>query len=236
MPNTLETAPGTRLFMRKVLIGLLSLSLFLAAKPVFADVSCTPIYGGGQNCVTLGNVLLNKTVQNPQTGQFVDNMGTNDAKFVSNQTVTFKLDITNTGSTTILQTKVADSFPSNVNFVAGIGSFDQNTKTLTFLVDNLAPNETRTFTLTGKVTANPPSGTTCVVNQATATTNTGQASQDSSQFCIQKQITTTKGGLPVFPSQPITTTPPTGPELLPLVGLLPAGLGGLILRKRSGGK
>src|SRR6266446_5435211 len=38
----------------------------------FADVVCQPVYGGGQTCVTTGNVQVNKKVQNPQTGQFID--------------------------------------------------------------------------------------------------------------------------------------------------------------------
>lgn len=221
--------------MKKFLVVCLSLVFLLSAKAAFGAVSCQPVYGGGQNCITLGNVLINKTVQNPLTNQFVDNLGTNDPKFIGNQTVTFQLTITNTGSTTILQTQVKDIFPSHVNFVSGSGSFDNNTKTLSFLVDNLAPNETRTFTLQGKVIdpKNLPDGTTCVVNQASATTNTGQMSQDNSQLCIQKQPVTTKGGLPVLPPTKAVVTPPTGPEMLGLIGLLPAGLSGWFLRKKS---
>ncbi len=206
-------------------------------KAAFADVTCQPVYGGGQNCITTGTILVNKKVQNPQTGEFVDNLGTNDPRFSPGQAVNFQITLSNTGSTVIAQTAVKDTFPGFVDFTSGNGSFDSNTKTLTFTTDNLNPGETRTFSVSGKVidAKGLPDGVTCVVNQVTATTNTDQMSQDNAQFCIQKQAvtTTTKGGLPVLPPPTVTTTPPTGPEFLSLIGLIPAGLSGFFLRKKS---
>lgn len=229
--------------MKKLILSIFVVGLFALTNRAYADVVCQPVYGGGQNCITTGNVAVNKKVCKPEIkdeckverGDFVDNLGTNDPKFSANQTVTFQVSLTNKGSTTLLQTQVRDIFPGYVNFQSGNGNFDQNTKTLIFTVDNLAPNETRTFTLQGKVvdTANLPEGITCVVNQATATTNSGQMGQDNSQFCIQKAQVTTKGGLPILPPGKVITTPPTGPEMFALVGLLPAGLSGWLLRRKS---
>lgn len=44
---------------------------------------------------------------------------------------------------------------------------------------------------------------------------------------------TTKGGLPVLPPSQQKTTPPTGPEMLGLLTLLPAGALGYYLRKKT---
>lgn len=207
-------------------------SLFLVGK-VFADVQCQPVYGGGQNCITTGHITLNKKVQDPRTSQFVDNLGTGDSRFAQSQSVTFQLILTNTSSASIQNVTLKDIFPGFVSFVSGPGSFDINTKTLTFTTDNLGPGETRTFTLQGKISEakDLPEGITCVVNQATATTNIGQMGQDNAQLCIEKGLT--KGGLPVFPPPKVVTTPPTGPELIPLISLLPGGLAGWFLRKKS---
>src|SRR3989304_8577444 len=60
---------------------------------------CQPVYGGGEVCISKGNILVNKTVQNPQTGAFVDNLSlSNDPRFGAEKSVTFQLTITNTGS------------------------------------------------------------------------------------------------------------------------------------------
>ncbi len=224
--------------MKKIFL-ILSLTFLplLFATSAFADVVCQPVYGGGQSCVTTGNILVTKTVQNPQTNQFVQNLGANDPRFSGNQTVTFQVTVTNTGSQTISQTAVKDTFPGFVNFQPGgtTGTFDNNTKTLTFTVDLLGPNETRNFTVLGKVVdpKDLPNGVTCVVNQVTATTNTGQMSQANTQFCIEKVVatTTTKGGLPIVSPSPVSATPATGPELLPLMALIPGGIAGFFLRK-----
>lgn len=227
--------------MKKVIVSIISLFLvLLSSGTALADTSCQPVYGGGQNCITVGKVLVNKTVQNPQTGQFVDNLGPNDPKFSPNQNVIFNVSITNTGSTTIPQVTVKDVFPGFVTFVSGPGNFDNSTRILTFSESNVNPNETRTETLQVKVvdvSQLPASDmVTCVVNQASITASDTSMSQDNSGFCIQKQQATTKGGLPVFPAPKATTTPSTGPELFSLIGLLPAGLSGWFLRRKSGGK
>lgn len=213
-------------------------SLFLVvAKPAQASVTCQPIYGGGQSCVSSPNILVNKTVRNPQTGQFVDNLGINDPKFGINQDVTFQITVSNTGNSTIDRTMVKDVFPSFVTFSSGAGNFDVSNRTLSFEVDNLSAGEQRTFTIVGK-TQDSGTGVTCVVNQAIAQImSTNETSQDNAQLCIEKgavtTTVTTKGGIPVLQAPPMKTTPPTGPEMLPLVGLLPTGALGWLLRRKA---
>lgn len=227
--------------MKKVLLislsaGVISLASFVSA--VNADTSCQPIYGGGQTCVQVGNITINKTVKNPSTGSFVDNLGTGDPKFSPTNTVAFKITVTNTGDSDISKTTVKDTLPNYVTFVSGPGKFDNNTKVLTFDVENLAAGASKTFDVTAKVVEakNLPGdqSTICVVNQATAKTNDNQESSDNAQFCIEKEVTpTTKGGLKVFPAPEVKTTPSTGPEMFALIGLIPSGLAGLVLRKKA---
>ena len=227
--------------MKKVISSLfLSSMLFIAMSiSASADSSCQPIYGGGETCVQVGNVFVNKTVQNPQNNAFVDNLGVNDPKYSPSSNVTFHITVTNNGGNTISKITVKDILPQFVNFVSGPGSFDSNSKTLTFELGDLKAGESRTFTVVGKTADQdklPSSqGITCVVNQAISTANNGQESSDNSQFCIEKPVLgeTTKGGLKVFPAQPIAKTPATGAEMLGLFGLIPSGVLGFFLRKKT---
>ena len=206
----------------------------------YGSVACQPVYGGGQTCVTTDNVSIDKKVLNPKVkGKggaelFVDNLSLNDPKYVPSQNVKFQLSVTNTGDSVLEEVQVSDVFPSEISFVSGNGFYDQASRTLTFNVFNLNPDETRTFILVGRVVdaGKLPSGQgmVCTVNQAIAQTN-GKESKDNSQFCIEKS--TTKGGLPVMSAPKVTQTPATGPELLPLLGLIPAALGGAFLRRKS---
>lgn len=250
--------------MKKALSATLSLLLYaLSASQVFAaegdptptpvsTIICKPIYGGGQTCDMAGNIMLDKKVQHPQSGVFVDNLAVNDAKYLPDQPVSFQISITNTGSQTSGKITVKDRLPQFVAFVAGPGNYDPNTKTLTFEISDLKSNEARTFTLTGKaVSANDlpkNQGVTCVVNQSQATTD-GKTSQDNAQLCIEKQVLgvtppvtlvtkdslpiETKGGLKIFPAPQVNATPPTGPEVLALIGLIPTGALGFFLRKKA---
>ena len=180
---------------------------------------------------------------NPQTNQFVVNLNINDPRYQPGSTVTFQIAVTNTGSSNISRMQVSDVFPQYLTFSSGTGNFDSNTKTLTFEVDNLAVNEVRNFTILGKVVDSSQiplaqGSVVCVVNQATATNldNNSQTGQDNAQFCIEKIAAVT--GFPTFPSTTtITTTPSTGPEAFVLIGLLPTGFAGWVLRRKAfGGK
>ena len=216
------------------------LTIFSFANPLkaFADTSCQPIYGGGQTCVTTGNISINKTVMNPKTNQFVDNLNINDSRYQPEFTTTFQIAVTNTGNASISRVKVSDVFPQYITFSSGTGNFDSNTKTLTFEINNLLANETKNFTVLGKIVNSSlipisQGSVVCVVNQATATNldNTSQVSQDNAQLCIEK--TATSSGFPVFPTTTIKTTPATGVESLVLFSLIPTGIAGWFLRKQS---
>jgi uncharacterized repeat protein (TIGR01451 family) len=219
-------------------ILLLAVFSFIAPSLAFADTSCQPIYGGGQTCVETGNVKINKMVLNPQTNQFVDNLNINDARYQPGFITTFQISVTNTGNSKISKINVKDVFPQYLTFSSGPGSFDSNSKTLSFEVDNLSANETRKFTVIGKIvdTNQIPidlGGVVCVVNQSKATNldNNSQAASDNSQFCIGK--TATSSGFPSVTTTTVTVTPPTGPESLALFALIPTGIAGLFLRKKS---
>lgn len=225
--------------------SLLSISFLVVCSLFFAplasaDTVCQPIYGGGVSCPQVGNIAINKQINNPQTTNvFVENLDVNNPRFSPDQIVRFKITVTNNGNASLSNITVKDIFPEFVLFVAGAGSFDSNTKTLSFNVGSLNAGASQSFDLTAKVVAanQIPSDKNiiCVINQAIATVNS-QTSQDNVQFCIEKKVEQpieTKGGLKVFPTPAVTVTPPTGPEMLPLLGLLPTGLFGFLLRKKA---
>lgn len=173
-------------------------------------------------------------VLNPSTNTYVNNLGVNDPRYNPGQVVPFQITVTNTGNQTLNSVTVQDLFPQYVNFNAGTGSFDSNTKLLTWTINSLSPGQSQTFNISGQVvSANqmPNNGIICVVNQVTASDNEAQA-QANAQFCIQES-TTSSNQLTVFPVPSITKTPPTGPELFSLLSLFSAGLSGIVLRSKS---
>ena len=69
----------------------------------------------------------------------------------------------------------------------------------------------------------------CLTNNVKGNDNQSDVANDSSTFCIQKEAMTPK----VFTTIPPKSIPNTGPEMLPLLGLIPAGIAGFTLRKKS---
>jgi uncharacterized repeat protein (TIGR01451 family) len=223
--------------MRKILALILTVIFFAASGTIVhaaGQYGCPTQYGG--ECPSQ-EVLINKTVKDPKTGLFVDIIGNNDNKFSPDQSVFFKIEVTNTGNETLEKLTIQDIFPEFVSFIKGPGKFDNNTKILSFVVNNLKPNETREYILEGKIApANRlPSdqGITCVVNQAQTKFN-GKLSIDNTQLCIEKMVLSeTKGGLKVFPQPQAVQTPATGSELIAILSLLPGAAFGFLLRRAS---
>ncbi|MBI5044826.1 MAG: DUF11 domain-containing protein [Candidatus Levybacteria bacterium] len=208
----------------------------------YGTTTCEPTYGGGTNCVTT-KILIDKSVKNPQSGQFVDNLTINDPKYAPNDTVSFQLKVTNTSDQALSNVSVTDVLPSHLTYVSGIsgGSYDNSTKTLTFNAGDFKVNESKTFTLNAKIAqaSDLPAdqGILCETNQSFVAVNNVQ-NQDNAQVCIQKPTlgttsTMTKGGQVVYPSPNAKATPKTGAEMLALFALIPSSIGGLILRRKT---
>ena len=234
----------------KKLFTILALSLLLLsfkAENTFAS-GCTPIYGGGESCPEY-SFSLQKFVQKPGKGggEFVNNLSINDPKYSANQNVTFQVTVKNTGTKRVPTITIADVFPKYLSFVSGPGNFNSKTNTLVFSVSGLSEGQEATYTIVGKIanTNDLPndSGVICQINKAIGTDSSGAVNRTSSQFCIQKDVlaaketsstsTTTKGGLKVMAAPELTTTPATGPEMASLALIIPAALGGLLIRRRS---
>ena len=202
--------------MKKILLSLFLLGA-LSFLPSKAYADCTQIYGGGQTCSNTFSVQ--KTT-------------TNGSIFSMSQTVNFQITITNTGSQTISSLNVVDTFPQFLNFVSGPGTFNSSNNTLTYVVNNLNAGQSQSVTVSGKISNSDVPAGICLLNNVYAIDNNGSSNTASSQFCIQNVVNVTPAPV-ILPVAKVKTTPATGPEMLPLLALIPGALGGLFLRKKS---
>lgn len=163
-------------------------ALLLAPARIFAD-ECTTQYGGTTTC-TSTSITINKQVQNPANNTFVENLGSTDTTFSADQHVLFQLTIKNTGTQNFSTVTVKDTFPNELTFGGGPGTFDKSTNTLTFTLDNLNAGESRTVQILGVVDPNKINknqSMSCVVNTAVVSAD-NHSSQDTAQLCIQTNV------------------------------------------------
>lgn len=232
----------------------------MLATPVEAQQvsECRPLFGGGPSCIQNGDLTLDKKLRNPQTNEFIDHADITDPKFQAGQAVVFQLHVRNTSNRALNDVLVTDIMPQYITYTKGPGTYNRETNILTYSLEKLEAGQTQTLTVEGKVVAAnalpKTAGALCVVNQATATQgrNTGS---DNAQFCLQTPGSTiaqtqqqnqtpqtqnppsgtvsNKSTPPVLPTPNVTTSPKTGPELLALVGLIPAAATGFYLRRKT---
>lgn len=219
---------------------------YAGSSSVYGSSDCQTY--GGNNCENV-SLLVDKKIADPTTvdvkgknpSNYQDNWGVNTAQYVPGQHVPFQITVTNTGTKTLTNLTVKDIMPQYIKYVSG-GSYDSNEKTVVIKIDKLDPNKSKTIDIVGQVVASSelPSDQTIIcgdgtTNQAIVTVDS-LSERDNAQICIQKEAVgggETKGGLKVFPAPKTTSTPPTGPEMLGLIALFPAGIGGFILRRKS---
>lgn len=222
-------------------ISVSAIALCLAVSSAFAagnESNCQVVYGGGEVCPSNIAFTIDKKVQQPtKGGEFVDNLSINDSKFQLGANIVFSISIKNTGNNKIDRLDVVDSLPQNVTFVSGVGNYNKDNNTITYSINNLDKGQTnnQTFVAQSINGNNLPqnAGIVCLVNKATATDNNGTQATDTSSFCIQKPIVNLTPTPQIFEKVTTKQIPATGPEMLPLIGLIPAGLTGFYLRRKS---
>ncbi len=196
---------------------------FLSLAPKVLAQTCTTQYGGTTTCAPT-DLTINKQVKNSVTNFFVENLSTTDPAFSPAGEVLFKLTIKNASGKTFNPVTVKDTFPSYLTFVAGPGTYNKPSNTLTIKLENMIAGETRTIELLAKVADKSvfPAGKSffCVTNLGEVSA-LNRKDSDTAQLCIQTQI------------MGATTLPVAGfNDLLVVLPFLGVGLGGVgLLRK-----
>jgi hypothetical protein len=167
------------------------LSAFL--RPAFGDRRCEQMYGGGEVCYE-GEILIDKTVKNPSSGNFVDNLSVSDYLFSNDNEVVFHLRVKNTGDEKLSTVEVKDIFPKYsdnvyVDFVSSDeGSWDSGSRTWTVEFNDLEPGDYRDFEIKGKmVLNNEVTGTYCMTNTGRAESD-DKEDEDTAQVCEGKEV------------------------------------------------
>ncbi|MDO8551097.1 MAG: hypothetical protein Q7S03_00220 [bacterium] len=198
-----------RKIINLILFALLLGGVFLLKQEVFAAIRCETQYGGGQVCVTTGNLQINKTVFDPDSNSFKDNLANpNDHKFANGDEVKFNLAIKNVGDAAFGNVHVVDTLPNFLQVSSGDLAFD---------ISNLTPGQTVERQIVAKVSASD--SVVCDVNTAEANADSGEHDKDTSKVCVGKSV--------------LGATPVTGPEtgILILSLSLLAGIAGIYLLK-----
>lgn len=175
----------------------------------------TPSYG----------ILIDKMVAKPDTDQYVDNLSVSDPRFSPSQDVWFKVRVKNTSNKNLTNVEVRDYIPSHLEPLEGPGTWNSDTRIITWNAGDFNVDEEKTYFLKMRVLSanNLPAdkGLFCVVNRADAR-NENTYDDDTSQLCIEKKV------------QGVTTVPSAGPELgLGLVAVEILGLSTGIYLKRK---
>jgi len=180
-----------------MLFSLFVFSFLFLVSSVKAD--CVGQYGQyGQPCNTY-SIIIDKMVGKPgnsndaTTSEYVDNLSVSDPRFSPGQLVFFKVTVKNTSNTTFGGMTAKDFVPDYLTPIEGPGTFDSATRTISWDAGVFAVDEQKTYYFKMQVNsqANLPAdkGLFCVINKAQAWSNT-TTDDDSSQFCIEKQVAT----------------------------------------------
>lgn len=187
----------------------------------YADM-CTTQYGGTTTCQP-SDLTVNKQVKNPDVDSFVENLTTTDHTFPPGSDVLYRLIVKNSSGETFDPVTVKDTLPSYLEFVAGPGTYNKDTKVLEFKLEKMIAGESRTIEVLARVvSANQfPSGKSlfCVTNVAEVSA-LNRRDSDSAQACLQN-------------GERVTTLPVAGfNDIMVLLPFLGVGLGGIALLQR----
>jgi uncharacterized repeat protein (TIGR01451 family) len=181
------------------------------------------------------SLLVDKLVAFPGTqntkggvssDRFVDNLSANDLRFAPNSRVLFRIKVKNTSGVTLKNVTMRDFIPDYMEPVGGPGNYDENTRTITYVIPEIKAGEEKVYDFEMQLVAQnklpADKGIVCVINKVEAFTDMTR-DEDASQLCVEKSV------------QGITTVPKTGPGLglLVLAGnVLGLGAGAYLRRMK----
>lgn len=202
-------------------VSLFALSLFIGASTVFAD--CTNQYGSSVPCQP-DNLVINKQVQDPINGTFVENI--TSARFVNGNSVIFRLTVENTSGESFKEVIVEDKLPENLDYVDSdpTGSYDKTTKTVLVKLGTVPAGEKRTIFIWTKVAGTfPQENTFCRDNWSKVSSPARpNGTTDTARVCITNKVLGS------------TSLPTAGVNdifmMIPLLGM--AGTGIVLMRKK----
>lgn len=200
-------------------------------QPVQASGGCSGSYGGytytgSQSCA---KIAIDKKVQKPGTKEYVDGLSVIDPKYKVGQEVIYQIIVTNSGPNKLEKIVVTDTLPQYVTFVSGPGSYDKDTNKLSYVIGVLESGKSDTVYIKTKIADTvsfSEKGYICVTNYVNVKENGGASAEDSTQFCLERQLQVEK---PVLGAK---ETPATGPEAAVLPILLSMAGAGMYLRKK----
>lgn len=172
---------GRWIFLSGFILVLVLLSL-ITPKPTLAAVRCETQYGGTEVCVTTGQLQVNKEIFDPQSKQYVDNLGINDYKFSPGELLSFRISIKNVGDATLSKVTVTDTPQA--------GFLDLVTGALNFDLIDVKPGETRQQELKLRVvdaSQLPQNNIICIINAAEASADSNK-DRDTAQFCLERKV------------------------------------------------
>ncbi|MFA5137015.1 MAG: hypothetical protein WC489_06540 [Patescibacteria group bacterium] len=185
--------------MKRLLISLTLLAAIfsLQTSAVFADYGQYGQYGQPSPSQS---ILIDKFVGKPDgavtkggvaTVQYVDNLTPSDVRFKPGNEVLFRLKVKNTSSVTLSNVVVKDFVPAYVEPIEGPGTYDANTRVISFDAGSFAPNEEKTYDMKMQLVAQDkmPSdkGLFCLTNKGQAY-NEAVSDEDTAQFCVEKEV------------------------------------------------
>lgn len=168
--------------MRKILLFtsllLFPLFVFLAATSVSAAVRCEKQYGGGEVCVRIGKLEVNKKVWNKDKNEWVDNLGITSRVFSPGDEVKFQLNIKNVGDSAFGKVDVKDTLPGFLELVSGSTSYE---------IKDLTVGEIEKAEITTKVAADKASSDKiiCDINVLEAVSG-DEHDRDTATVCVGK--------------------------------------------------
>ena len=215
--------------MKKYLFSFIVLSFltFNVSRLTFNVYAQYGQYGGETPSYS---ILIDKMVGKPSQNkgateyEYVDNLSPSDPRFSPGQEVYFKIKVKNTSNRDITNVVVRDYVPSYLDPIEGPGSWDSNSRVITFNAGDFRINEEKVYYIKMKVydQANLPAdrGLFCLINKVTVTSSSPY-DEDTAQLCVEKQVLGAK------------TVPQAGPGMGVLIlglNVLTAGLGLIVKR------
>lgn len=136
-------------------------------------------------------IIIDKQLKPNSWSNWQDNLSAVLFTFIANDIIDFKIIVKNSGEDQLKNIQLTDYLPDYLNFLSATTGYTKNNQEISWKIDSLSAGAEQVYLIQAQVVGSDQlkdKGGFCLTNKSTVKTETGEADEDTAEFCLESKV------------------------------------------------
>lgn len=136
-------------------------------------------------------IIIDKQLKPNSWSNWQDNLSAALFTFIANDIIDFKIIVKNSGEDQLKNIQLTDYLPDYLNFLSATTGYTKNNQEISWKIDSLSAGAEQVYLIQAQVVGSDQlkdKGGFCLTNKSTVKTETGEADEDTAEFCLESKV------------------------------------------------